>query len=139
MDRILLIAIEPEYVYEILTSKTKKIEFRKKGFAKGNIIKTVVIYETKSNKTIVGYFDVEGIITSTPIDLWKKYKNIAGISEKKFFEYYKNYEKGIGILIKKVKKFRTPIPLKKLKINFRQGYKYLTEKEFNKILEYGHK
>ena len=55
---------------------------------KNSNIKTIVIYATKPIGKVIGEFDVEGIVSHSPEDLWEKTKDKAGISKKFFSEYF---------------------------------------------------
>lgn len=56
-------------------------------------------------KMIVGYFTFSNIVEDTPENLWKTFQKVGGINKDDFFEYYKETEKGFGIVIKEVVKF----------------------------------
>jgi predicted transcriptional regulator len=98
-----ILSIKPIYANKIL-SGDKKVEFRKKKFKK--TVDRVYIYSTSPQKTMVGYFTIKNIVEDTPANLWEKFKDIGGIDEDSFFEYYKDNEVGYSIIINEVEQFK---------------------------------
>ena len=82
----ILLSIKPEYVEQI-ERHTKLFEFRKRNFKK--LPSEVWIYASAPVKKIVGIIQVRDIIEDTPISLWSRCKQNAGIKEKAFFQYFK--------------------------------------------------
>ena len=118
-----LMSIKPKFVEEIF-SGTKTFELRKKIFKSS--INTIVIYSSSPKKKVVGEIIIDKIISSTPKLLWKSYKNNLGISEKKYFKYYKNSKVAYAIKIKKVIKYKKELELKDFGIEKApQSYQYI--------------
>ena len=113
----ILLSIKPEYVEQI-ERHTKLFEFRKRKFK--NVPSEILIYASAPVKRIVG------IIEDTPISLWSRCKQNAGIKEKAFFEYFKGKNQGIAIVIKDYIKFVSPIDPYKVNSGFTppQSYAY---------------
>lgn len=122
-----ILSIKPIYAQAIIAG-TKKVEFRKKIFKRE--VEKIFIYSSMPKKMIVGYFTISEIIEDTPTNLWKKFNKVGGISEKDFFEYYKNVEKGFSIKIDKVVKFEEEIEPSEFIEEFcaPQSYIYIEEK-----------
>ena len=118
-----LMSIKPKFVEEIF-SETKTFELRKKIFKSS--INTIVIYSSSPKKKVVGEIIIDKIISSTPKLLWKSYKNNLGISEKEYFEYYKNSKVAYVIKIKKVIKYKKELELKDFGMEKApQSYQYI--------------
>ena len=118
-----LMSIKPKFVEEIF-SETKTFELRKKIFKSS--INTIVIYSSSPKKKVVGEIIIDKIISSTPQLLWKSYKNNLGISEKEYFNYYKNSKVAYAIKIKKVIKYKKELELKDFGIEKApQSYQYI--------------
>ena len=118
-----LMSIKPKFVEKIF-SETKTFELRKKIFKSS--INTIVIYSSSPKKKVVGEIIIDKIISSTPKLLWKSYKNNLGISEKEYFEYYKNSKVAYAIKIKKVIKYKKELELKDFGIEKApQSYQYI--------------
>lgn len=130
MDVIL--SIKPVYVDEILAGN-KKVEFRKKIFKKN--VEKIYIYSSMPIKMIVGYFTFKQIDEDTPKKLWEKYKDVGGIEEFDFFEYFDGHKKGYSIIIEKVKKFDNEIDPIDFVENFTapQSYIYLRKRSIKKL------
>lgn len=97
-----ILSIKPVYANAILEG-VKTVEFRKRVFKKN--VDKVFIYSSSPIKMIVGYFTFSNIVEDTPENLWKIFHQVGGINKDDFFEYYKETEKGFGIVIKEVVKF----------------------------------
>lgn len=97
-----ILSIKPIYANAILEG-VKTVEFRKRIFKKN--VDKIFIYSSSPTKMIVGYFTFSDIIEDTPENLWKTFQKVGGINKDDFFEYYKETEKGFGIVIKEVVKF----------------------------------
>ena len=123
-----ILSIKPIYANGIL-SGDKKVEFRKKIFKKS--VERVYIYSSSPQKMMVGYFTIQKIVEDTPANLWNKFKDVGGIDEDSFFEYFKDADTGFSILINKVVKFdkeKDPIEFQE---NFSapQSYIYLERRK----------
>lgn len=101
-----ILSIKPIYAQAIIAG-TKKVEFRKKIFKRE--VEKIFIYSSMPKKKMIGYFTILEIIEDTPNNLWNDFKEVGGITEKDFFEYYNNVEKGFSIRIDKVVKFEDEI------------------------------
>lgn len=123
-----ILSIKPIYAQAIIAG-TKKVEFRKKIFKRE--VEKIFIYSSMPKKMIIGYFTILEIIEDTPTNLWKEFNQVGGISEKDFFEYYKNVEKGFSIKIDKVMKFDEEIEPSEFIEEFcaPQSYIYIEEKK----------
>lgn len=97
-----ILSIKPIYANAILEG-VKTVEFRKRIFKKN--VDKIFIYSSSPIKMIVGYFTFSNIVEDTPENLWKTFQKVGGINKDDFFEYYKETEKGFGIVIKEVVKF----------------------------------
>ena len=127
--KVLILSIKPQYVEQIFNGN-KTIELRK-SLPSAKIGDTIIVYSTVPVKAIVGICKIDNIIVETPENIWLKYSNKLGISDKEFWEYYKNSDKSIGIFISKICKFELRIPLsdiKKIHPSFQppQCFKYIS-------------
>lgn len=105
-----LLSIKPKYAFKIFEG-TKKYEFRKVIFKRPNI-KTIVVYASSPVKKVIGEFEIDDILMSTPEQIWQKTKKKSGISEEFFYEYFSNKETAYAIKIKKTTKYEKPLDLK---------------------------
>lgn len=120
-----LLSIKPVYVSRIMAG-TKKYEFRKSIFRREDI-KSVYIYSSYPVKKIVGKFTIGKILEDRPDRLWEIVKDLSGLDETEFFNYFTGKSKGFAIEIDEVTPFKNPIDPKKCYQNFipPQSFYYL--------------
>ena len=133
MNRILLISIKPEYANRIFKG-VKTIELRKTS-PKVNKDDLIVFYVTSPEKMVKGIGKVKEIVEDTPSNLWLNYRNLAGINEDSYFDYFENSNKAVGILLKDIVEFDESISLSKIKSEYPsfappQSYQYLNKIDF---------
>ncbi|NLC92535.1 MAG: ASCH domain-containing protein [Treponema sp.] len=101
----ILLSINPEYSNQILQG-TKKYEFRR--ILPKRTVDEILIYSTSPDMKVVGSVKVNEILMDTPINLWQKTKQHAGISEEKFLAYFENKETAFAYQLGAVKKYAHP-------------------------------
>jgi predicted transcriptional regulator len=89
-------SVKPKYVMEILAGR-KKYEYRKSIFKRK--VNKIYLYSTSPQKKIVGYFFYEYFIQDNPMNIWKITRDVSGITEKEYFDYFYNKEIGFAIKI----------------------------------------
>jgi predicted transcriptional regulator len=77
---------------------------------------TVVVYASDPIKMAIGEFEIGDILHEEPRLLWAKTRDYAGITKKKFLEYFQNKAKGYAIKVKETRMYDTPMPLNKLMV-----------------------
>ncbi|WP_138192381.1 hypothetical protein [Culicoidibacter larvae] len=98
----ILIAIQPEYVEQILNGN-KQYEFRK--VLPKIIPERMIIYCTAPVMAVVGVADIEAIIVDTPENIWQLTNELGGVSSDFFFSYYKQSKKAFAYQLKNVEKY----------------------------------
>lgn len=101
-----LLSIKPEFVEKIFSGE-KRFEYRKVAFTQQ--ISKIVIYATSPVCRIVGEFDVEEIIESTPSSLWEQTKKDSGVTQRFFFQYFEGRKSGVAIRISGIKRYAQKI------------------------------
>ena len=104
-----LLSIKPGFALKILNG-SKKYEYRRTIF-NNHEVSIVIIYASDPIRRIIGEFEIEDILHDELQVLWIKTKNHAGISEKRFFEYFANKSKGYAIKVKETRMYNAPLPL----------------------------
>ena len=89
-----LLSMKPKYVEKVLSGE-KKYEFRKRIWKKE--VDRVFIYSTSHVKRIFASFKPGEIVEGPPDELWDRFKEGSGISEKDFKEYFGNSTSGYAI------------------------------------------
>lgn len=103
-----MISIHPEFAHAIFRGE-KKVEFRKLNIPKH--VEHVVMYVTAPEGKIAGYFSVKDVIEATPSDLWQTFWAVSGTTKEFFFDYYRNLDVGLGLLVDRVEVLQNPIAL----------------------------
>lgn len=104
-----VLSIKPEYVERILSGE-KTYEYRRKAFREKDV-DAIVIYCTRPRCAVVGEATVEGILTSSPEDLWAKTSKSGGIDRESFMKYFDGADTAYAIKLGKVSAFDAPRPL----------------------------
>ena len=129
---ILLISIKPEYANKIFDG-TKTVELRRvKPRLKSD--DWVLVYVSTPVRALVGMFQVESVVESSPTRLWSQVKDHAGVTREQFYLYYAGTDRAYGIFLKTFRHLPRAIDLGYLKrklYGFQppQSYRYLTPDE----------
>ncbi|HDX6289855.1 TPA: ASCH domain-containing protein [Campylobacter fetus subsp. venerealis] len=124
MSKIIL-SIRPEYTKRILDGD-KKYEYRR-VLAKKDV-KTILIYCTHPLMKVVGEVEVEGVISTSPCDMWNRTRDKAGISDKDFFKYFDGVKNANAYILGKVKQYKKPKQLVSIGIKIApppQSFQYI--------------
>ena len=106
-------SIKPEFSRQIFSGK-KKYELRKTPI-KNKADNRVIVYESAPTKAVVGYFKISNILKKTPEEIWKTLQSEVGISEERFFKYFKQKRWAYAIKVAHPEKFEKRITLQKLR------------------------
>ena len=131
-ERIVLLPIKPLYAEAIMIG-SKKVEFRKARF--DSEVLYAVVYASRPDREILGYFEVCDIVEDSPEALWARYHEVAGISQEDFQAYYASSTIGIAIEIGNVYPLRNPAPFTILgeALTPPQSFMYLTNEAFEML------
>ena len=110
-----LLSIKPEFAFKIFNG-SKRYEYRRSIFKNPGITR-VVVYASSPIKRVIGEFDIEDILHEAPQIIWSRTKSHAGISEKRFYEYFLNKSKGYAIKIKTPMIYADPLSLNRFLIS----------------------
>ena len=110
-----LLSIKPEFAFKIFDG-SKRYEYRRSIFKRG-AVKIVVVYASVPIKKVIGEFEIGGILHGEPQALWHKTKNYAGISKKRFLEYFTNKSNGYAIKVKSARLYDVPLQLDRFMIS----------------------
>lgn len=121
-----LLSIKPEFAFKIFEG-VKKFEFRKVIFKNTNV-RTVVVYASSPVQQVIGEFEIDDILSSSPNEIWELTKKHSGISEMYFHEYFENRLVAHAIKIKNTKRYKIPLSLKEdFNVLPPQSYLYLNK------------
>lgn len=135
--RVALMAIHPVYADAILAGY-KQVEFRKRALAPD--ISSVLIYATAPVQGIVGEFTVRGIVAGTPDEVWARYGEVGHIDWDSYGQYYRNSTTAYAIVIGRVKRLSTTLPLSALdpQPTIPQSFMYLDRSQLHAIFPDDH-
>ena len=94
---IALLSIHPNYV-KLIQNGTKRVEFRRRPFARE--VSHLVIYSTAPVQRLIGFCEVERVVTESPTILWSEYKRDSGITREVLLRYLSGLETAVAIMIK---------------------------------------
>ncbi len=121
-----LLSIKPEFALKIFNG-SKRYEYRRTIF-KNHEVSRVIVYASNPIRRIIGEFEIENILHDELQLLWAKTKSHAGMSKKRFFEYFANKNKGYAIKVKTTRMYDNPLPLNSLMVSSPpQSFVYLCE------------
>lgn len=119
----ILYPIKRKYVKRIFDG-TKAYEYRKHLCREE--VDTTVIYESSGRGMVVGECKIVDRICCDPVKLWEKTKELSGMEEKEFFNYFRCCKNACAYVLGDVNIFLKPKSLKEYDINFvPQNYVYL--------------
>ncbi|MEH2792893.1 hypothetical protein V7T21_02240 [Segatella copri] len=119
----ILYPIKRKYVKRIFDG-TKAYEYRKHLCREE--VDTIVIYESSGRGMVVGECKIVDRICCDPVKLWEKTKELSGMEEKEFFNYFRCCKNACAYVLGDVNIFLKPKSLKEYDINFvPQNYVYL--------------
>ena len=122
-----MLSINPEYVERIL-SGTKKYEFRKR--LANRAVDKILIYSTSPIMKVVGEAQIVETISASPTVLWETTKKFAGISRKKYREYFKGCKVAHAYQLGQVMRYDPPKALGEFNISIPpQSFVYLSVDE----------
>lgn len=100
-----LFSIKPCYAEQIFKG-TKKYEFRKVCCRKK--VKKIYIYVTSPICAVLGECGVEAILQDSPYAIWQRVSLDAGISEKDYFEYFRDRKNAVAYKLTEVVRYNEP-------------------------------
>jgi predicted transcriptional regulator len=106
-----ILSIKPQFADKIFEG-SKQFEFRKAIF-KNPDIKKVIVYASSPVQKVIGEFEIDQIISNTPLTIWRQTKSQSGISEDYFFEYFHDRDVAYAIKVKKAKLYKNALCLRK--------------------------
>lgn len=96
---VILLSIKPEYSKRIISGE-KKFEYRKRLPQKK--ITKIIIYSSAPEKKVIGEVQVLETMSLSKSELWEATKENAGISYKKYEEYFLDSEHAFAYKLGKV-------------------------------------
>lgn len=133
--KAILLSVKPKYA-DLITAGTKLVELRRSWPSQQ--VGMIAIYSTSPVKSIVAIVDVEEIVKASPSRIWTYARDYGGgLTKGELKEYLSGKKEGYAVLLKNVRVFSKPINPTKVIEDFTapQGFRYLAEKELQKLLK----
>jgi len=119
-----LLSIKPEYASRIFDG-SKHFEYRRVIFCRQDV-KRVVVYASRPVGKVVGEFEVGGVLSGTPLSIWRRTEAHAGISRKEFFRYFSGTAIAHAIRVANHVRYDTPLCLQEsFRLSPPQSFLYL--------------
>ncbi|HET7653033.1 MAG TPA: hypothetical protein VFK42_08340, partial [Acidimicrobiales bacterium] len=85
-------------------------------------------YATAPERSIVGWFDVDGIEVAAPSTLWRRHGRQTSLSRKEFDDYFSGCPRGVAIRVGTIHELPLPVPLSEIgTVAPPQGFAYLDQ------------
>lgn len=110
-----VLSIRPTYVERILAGR-KTIELRRRFPVAAN--RTVLIYSTSPVQAIVATARLQAVSPLPLSQLWRVHGRDADVTRAEFDTYFDGTDEGCALVLRDVKRFRTPMHLSDLTERF---------------------
>lgn len=104
-----MLPIHPEHAARILAGE-KTYEYRRRVFKRDDV-ESILIYCTRPLSAVVGEVAVEGVLESSPRELWDKTGDHGCIDHESFMRYFEGADTAYAIKLGKVSIFDVPRPI----------------------------
>jgi len=133
---IVFLSIHPQHADAILEGR-KRYEFRR---VPPRDVTKLIIYATSPVQRIVGYADVNSVLSGEPEALWKRCAKGAGIPYDFFKSYFAGRDEAFAIEVSRAARLRHPVEVGFLgDFAVPQSYRYLDGAKFNRLLARGNR
>lgn len=133
----LLISIRPRFA-KMIFSGAKTVELRRvrPRVATGDL---ALVYVSAPSMAIQGAFEVDEVISDSPMLLWKKIGGESGLNREEFLAYFEGKQTAHAIKIARAWRLKAPVGLRQLRRhtkNFRppQSFRYARDMTFPAVL-----
>lgn len=116
-SKTILVSIKPEYVERILAGE-KTVELRRRSPQRVADGGTMLIYETTPRRAIVASCEVVAVETLPLSTLWRRYRDVSGISRQAFNEYYDGCETGVVLKLGEVRSAKRQLGLDRMRSTY---------------------
>ena len=126
-QRDVVLSIRPKYTEKILQG-SKTVELRRRFPISAPSGTIAYIYSTSPVRAMVGVAEIKDVLKLPIKQIWTEFEETAFIDKPDFDKYFEGLDFGFALLFEDVRTFADPIPLSKLREQFRfeppQSYLY---------------
>ena len=96
-DAIALLSIRPKYAW-LIRDGVKRVEFRRRPFAR--VVTHIIFYATSPVRRLVGFCEVEDVVSDTPASLWSQHGDYGGIDRETLLRYLDGLTSATAIVLR---------------------------------------
>lgn len=129
----LLMSIRPHFV-DLILSGEKLVELRRKP--PKTVPSTAVLYASGTSRRIEGVVSLEGIVTSSPADVWRRFHPVSGLTRAEFDGYFEGATEASALILSAPRRALHTLSLSELRtlgLEPPQSWRYLDEARLRKL------
>ncbi|GGT50145.1 ASCH domain-containing protein [Actinomadura citrea] len=139
-NRPLLLSLKPRFADAILNgSKTVELRRQRVSAQAGTLI---YIYASSPVMALVGTVDLREVVVANPADIWERFQDQVGVTEREFRSYYESIETASALLLKNPRIWSESISLAQLRdlgsFHPPQSYRYFSKTDVSSIFSAMH-
>lgn len=112
-----IFSIKPVYSERILAG-SKRVELRRRFPRKVPKGTFALIYSTSPTRALTGMAEISGVASDTPGQIWRSYRDVAGIEKKDYDAYFADVNSAFAIELTNPRTFPRPLGLSELRDRF---------------------
>jgi predicted transcriptional regulator len=134
-----LFSIKPTYADKILDGR-KTVELRRR-FTDAEVVGSLAyIYSTSPVRELVGYARIRDVRRLRVRDIWREYRDAAGIGKSDFDAYFEGRREGYVIVLDEPTRLADGVPIQRLRERFGfvppQSFRYVP-REYHSLIRSG--
>ena len=99
-EQVLVLSVKPRFAKELLRG-VKTVELRRVRPRRIRCGDYVLLYATAPKAVFAGFCRVAEIVFDSPVGLWPRVQDAAGITRREYFEYFRGADHAIGIVVER--------------------------------------
>ena len=131
-----LFSIKPRYAEQILNGR-KTVELRRRFTNSAVTGAFAFIYSTSPVCELVGYARIQNVLRMSVEDIWRGYREAAGIDRPSFDSYFEGRQEGYVIVLDNPTRLEDGVPIADLRRRFGfvppQSFRYVT-REYHALI-----
>ncbi len=134
---VVLMSVRSPHVQRLL-SGAKTVELRRRPWKVPDGA-TVLLYESKDRRAIVGSLVVESTAVGSPSAIWATYGARSGLTRREYQKYFLGAIVAVAISVSRVRQLNEPLNLSELRrrsptFHVPQSYRFMAEDELVNVL-----
>jgi predicted transcriptional regulator len=134
---VVLLSVRSPHV-ERLLSGVKTVEFRRRPWKVPDGT-TVLLYESRDRRAIVGSLTVKSTAVGSRSAIWSSHGGRSGLSRREYREYFAGAAVAVAIIVGRVRQLDQPLTLEELRrcsptFHVPQSYRFMAAHELGLVL-----